>query len=67
MRRLRVNAEFVALFGVRNVPLRPTAVERDGGNAGKGPRDRTFPENRALPRGEGGVDPGSERRSGFLQ
>lgn len=67
MRRLRVNAEFVALLGVRNVPLRPTAVERDGGNAGKGPRDRALPENRALPRGEGGVDPGSEHRSGFLQ
>ena len=67
MRRLRVNAEFVALFGVRNLPLRPTAVERDGGNAGKGPRDRALPENRALPRGESCVDPGSERRSGFLQ
>ena len=67
MRRLRVGAESVAVFGVRNVPLRKTAVERDGGNARNRPRDRAFPENRALPRGEGRVDPGSEHRSGFLQ
>ena len=66
MRRLRVGAESVAVFGVRNVPLRKTAVERDGGNAGKWPCDRAFPENRALSGGEGRFDPGSERRCGFL-
>ena len=62
VRRLRTDAESVALPGVRHVPLRKKAVERRGG-AWKRPRDRPFQADGPLLSRESGVASGSGERS----